>query len=235
MNRLRSAAFAWLLSSLAAGCAAGHSGLVDPNADLNLPDKELPNGKVEACTVRRDEANGDTRALVVLGLRGLFTVVLPEASDWKLECDRAQLFWAFSKTRRMEVTVHANRPQPGEAASASAYLTAVGAAARQKFESHGLRVTHSELSELERDETLGERYALELTVDAPAHQLLALLPQDTFITTRPGPQGTQFDAHITTHYRTPDEQAALHSDAHQIMRTFVVAPKSDIPAQEFAP
>src|SRR5687767_6926540 len=76
-------------------------------------DAELPNGVLESCGVaERNVEAGGSRLLRVAGGEGRFTVLLPEAPDWKMQCDGRRLFWALSRSARLQVTVNPREGGP---------------------------------------------------------------------------------------------------------------------------
>ncbi len=217
--------FAALLSSLALGCAANSTAVVATAADdLAMPDAAMPSGAMKFCETQRDIPVGnDHRMFFVRGFRGVFVVALPEATDWKFQCDDSELFWAFSKSARIQATMQLHRPRPGEDVSQEAYLSAMASRIRNGMESKGLRVTNSAVTMVDRDEKRGDQFGLEMTFDGPEGKKWNLFPQDAFFATRTGLDGMQFDLHLTTYFRSASEQAALRAQAHMAFASFMVS------------
>ncbi|MFP2924627.1 hypothetical protein ACLESO_05305 [Pyxidicoccus sp. 3LG] len=231
----------WSIPSLAAlltlaACATtqGSAPAPEPRAEASADDElgmneaELPNGVTESCkVVQRNADIGGKQHLAVAGGGGAFIVALPEAQDWKLQCDGSRLFWAFSKSARMQVSVNPYKPRPGEEVSPKAYLTSLGANMKAGMESKGLRVTNDSVVPLLE----GRIFGLEMTLDAPEGQDWPLFPQDTFYTTRRGPGGYMFDAHVSTYPRTAQEREALRFAAHSLMVGFSTAEEMEAAAK----
>jgi hypothetical protein len=200
------------------------------NDDLQqLPGSALPNGVIETCkVVQRDADPGDgTRVMALTGGRGAFIIVLPEAADWAFQCDKEELFWAFSRSKRTQVTVMAHRPNADEDTTPRNYLGATAAKFTSGLEANGVRVTNPAFVSLTKRAD-GETIGLQMTLNAPAGQTMPLFPQDSFFISQRGPGGFMFDAYYTTYFRNADEQASMRSTMRAMMAGFraIAAPAS---------
>jgi hypothetical protein len=217
-----------LLGASLVACATTQSGgkasataPAEEEVGLRLPDADLPNGITESCEVleRHADVGGDKRMIAIAGGTGAFFLVLPEATDWKLQCNRERYFWASSESRRMQVSVNPYEPEVGEDLSPRNFLAALGAKMKVRIASTGARVTHESIVPLfNPTDNQTEIFGREATIAAPQDgQTYPLLPQDSYHTVRHGPGGYLLVAHVTTYYRNPAEQEALRSVARTVM------------------
>ncbi|HYV45859.1 MAG TPA: hypothetical protein VFA20_13415, partial [Myxococcaceae bacterium] len=186
-------------------------------------DGDGPNGTMESCKViQEDFDTGEGRRVtLVAGGRGIFLIALPTAPDWRFQCDGEHLFWSSSSAARMQVTVTLYKPEPGEDVTPAKYLADIGARLKTGLESAGFRVSDKPVFSIRRAD--GEEiHGLEMRIDAPAGQVLPLFPQDTFFTTRQGPLGYMFDAHVTTYPRDAEDGKALTASAHDSLARFII-------------
>ena len=119
----------------------------EPLDDLQgVPKANLPNGKMTTCEIKARRVDVDGRkTMFVLGGSGVFGLVLPEAPDWKPQCDDQSFLWGHSKSARMPVTVSPYEPRQSADVSPRKYLSAIASKMKQGMESSGVRMTKSSI------------------------------------------------------------------------------------------
>lgn len=143
-------------SMLAVGvCSSGCGGSPSAKSASDSASREVssvgfgPNGRIKLCDVQRNVKDDGRDVLQVQVADPPMQFSLPEASDWRLQCDKQELFFAMSKSLRVQVTVEPSGMHWSEddQAHAERFLSS----ARERYASVDVHITGSGVIPLAAD------------------------------------------------------------------------------------